>query len=240
MNAKKVKVITKMYFQYSNGFLSEPYDWIGEPFLGFRPFEKNRRLGVATMEGKVIVSPICDPMIHINGTVWLGNGTYFRLSKRHKFGLIRVTDGSIVIPFKWDNINLIFLSEDLVPVCKKEKWGFFDLTKKTLIAEPIYDAVYPFKNGYAVVHKDGKLGIINAKGVEILPTEYSSVIEFLGHFAIARDDFISPGKSKIIDTNGIIRYETCNKIFRKKNTTATFIETDFYGKNIKTFRLRFK
>lgn len=63
-------------------------------------------------------------------------------------------------------------AQQYFPVKVNQRWGLIDKAGKTVV-EPTYDAIGEFyKYGYAVIQKNGKVGIINDKGRIILPTKY--------------------------------------------------------------------
>lgn len=60
---------------------------------------------------------------------------------------------------------------DIFMVMKGGKWGYIDAKNKK-ITETIYDEVYPFKEGWALVCLNKKYGFINYEGKIIIPIEY--------------------------------------------------------------------
>lgn len=63
-----------------------------------------------------------------------------------------------------------------------------------------YDHQDEFIQGYAVVSKDGKFGLINQKGEEVVPVEYQSASYFVGEYAKVKKD----GKFGFVDKSGKI------------------------------------
>jgi hypothetical protein len=63
-------------------------------------------------------------------------------------------------------------SNGLAPVLKGFSFGFVDKTGKLIIPFDKYSVVSNFSNGYAMVgHKNGKMGLIDTKGNEVVPAE---------------------------------------------------------------------
>ncbi|NJL13520.1 MAG: WG repeat-containing protein [Microscillaceae bacterium] len=61
-----------------------------------------------------------------------------------------------------------------------------------------YDQQEEFVRGFAVVSKNGKFGMINESGQEIVPPQYESVSYFIGSFAKIKEN----GKFGFIDKTG--------------------------------------
>lgn len=55
--------------------------------------------------------------------------------------------------------DAMIFSEGLAPVKREGKWGFIDRTGKMVI-EPIYDAAFPARGGYAVIRTGKKRGFL--------------------------------------------------------------------------------
>lgn len=63
---------------------------------------------------------------------------------------------------------------ELIPFRKGDLWGYSDSTKKILI-EPTYESADFFAFGRAVVKKNGKYGVINASGMQVIPFLYKEI-----------------------------------------------------------------
>lgn len=100
------------------------------------------------------------------------NGT-FPVKKDNLAGLAD-SKGNILIDFKNNYSNLLFMSDDRVWALKGSKWGLVDNTGKAL-TEFIFEGVNQFKNGYAVVMMNEKYGVINKAGRLVVPAEYNSL-----------------------------------------------------------------
>lgn len=62
-------------------------------------------------------------------------------------------------------------AQQLIPYHKGDNWGFCTTDKKILI-KPKYERVELFKDGFALVVKGNKLGMVNEKGEEVVPCLY--------------------------------------------------------------------
>ena len=104
--------------------------------------------------------------MHVNDSVWMSNDKYLDVGKNGLWGLIK-HDGTVAVEFQWDRIRSYELSEDLVPVAIKGKWGFVNVTTGQKQIEPVYDDVKSFKNGFARVFIKDKWEIIDKNGTLI-------------------------------------------------------------------------
>jgi hypothetical protein len=100
------------------------------------------------------------------------NGT-FPVKKDNLTGLTD-SKGNILIDFKNNYSNLLYMSDDRVWASKGGKWGLLDNTGKAL-TEFIFDGATQFKNGYASVMMNAKYGVINKAGKLVIPAEYNSL-----------------------------------------------------------------
>jgi len=65
--------------------------------------------------------------------------------------------------------------ESFFPVKIKQLWGMMNAKGKVVI-EPKYDAIGEFKEyGYAVMQREGRVGLLNKFGREIIPAEYDDI-----------------------------------------------------------------
>ncbi len=59
---------------------------------------------------------------------------------------------------------------------KKDKFGLKDSETGKVIVKPKYDSISDFNEGYALVKKKNKVGLITATGEEYLPVKFSSIL----------------------------------------------------------------
>ena len=64
----------------------------------------------------------------------------------------------------------------LIPYQDDSKWGYITLENELAIP-CIYSSVKEFKNGYAIVSKRNKYGVINKKNEKIISFEYNDIEE---------------------------------------------------------------
>jgi hypothetical protein len=66
-------------------------------------------------------------------------------------------------------------AQPFFPVKMEKKWGLID-AEGQLVLEPVYDAIGEFKRfGYAVMQKEGKVGMLNNKGHELITSRYEDL-----------------------------------------------------------------
>lgn len=96
-----------------------------------------------------------------------------------KWGMIDVK-GQTIIPFEYSNIiNMDDGDGQLYAVVKNKKYGLAELATGKVVVEPVYDRDFYFDDQFyssfgalAVVYKNGKAGLIDRKGVEVVPCIY--------------------------------------------------------------------
>ncbi len=142
-------------------------------------------------------------------------------------GLINVTTGK---QYRFDNLNgdaYGAISDDgNVLVKKNGKWGVVRIRDGKMIAPFIYDSIRGdyeesivnttwglAKNAYTRVSSKGKWGLINTKGVEILPCKYAEIrIGYkyvvvtdaagkVGYFSTATNKFVIPVQEGVSDND---------------------------------------
>lgn len=83
--------------------------------------------------------------------------------------------------------------------------------KGNWIIQPVYNRIDPFQNNFAVVHLAGKSGLINSKGIEVIPPHYYSIVPVrnVPHNNYTSTDLkglylclLTPYHSIIIDSSG--------------------------------------
>lgn len=80
----------------------------------------------------------------------------------------KITETSFDTLYASDSISFIRIKND-------NKISFFSLPLKGLSFAGNYEDAMPFKNGFAFIKQNGKWGVVNEKGKEILPAAYDEV-----------------------------------------------------------------
>ena len=66
---------------------------------------------------------------------------------------------------------------------RDDKYRFYYITEQTNLYDGYYQQASAFRHGVAVVQIDGKWGIINQKGIEIIPPKYDHIEDFENGYA---------------------------------------------------------
>lgn len=244
---KNFEVVRKYFFRKKGVVETQGYDWIGKVCAGnLYPVELDGKLGFADCNGEIVVPIIYDRQMHVNDSVWMTNNTYLDVAKNGLWGLIK-HDGSVAVEFQWDTIRPSELSEDLVPVSIKDKWGFANVMTGQKQIEPVYDEVKFFKYGFAPVRIEDKWGMIDKNGTLITEVKYLLDNHFVGDFAIMYEGgsweyghnsrLICDSNCKIINKKGYELVTDCHWIERTGVNTfiITSKENNKKVKSIKQF-----
>lgn len=154
------------------------------------------------------------------------NPAMVRYFKGGKVG-VAFSDGKAVSDAVFDNVDNFY--DDVSVVNLDGKYGFMTIDS-TYLVEPKYAMAYPFNNGYAVViGENGKAGIINTNGEEVIKPEYYDNIggfDMYGH-ALAINN--SDNKKVVIDVKGNVIKDLSPKVEKKaepKNAKAKVTKKD--------------
>ncbi len=72
-------------------------------------------------------------------------------------------------------LPLLSGGQSLFPIKKDKKWGLMNAEGR-LVQQPVYDAIGEFKQfGYATMQRNGRVGLLNSEGVEIVPPAFDDV-----------------------------------------------------------------
>ncbi len=148
------------------------YDALGEYSGGYYLAAKGGKYGFITAQGDTAV-PFTfdlDPAALLQSKFINGYAKVYQKDKNIvKVGLID-TLGKKVIPAMFD--DLTYSNSDLIPVRKKNQWGYADKALKLVIPYK-YDAAGPFADSLAMVSIKGKFGLIDKQGKPALNLVYS-------------------------------------------------------------------
>lgn len=98
----------------------------------------------------------------------------------------RTEDGTPLNNYEYQQVGFFRDGALLAPARRGSKWVYLD-RQGTEVTAPCYDAVYsdfggyrgwasPLLSGYAVVSRDGKLGLLDSAGLEFLPCTYDGLV----------------------------------------------------------------
>lgn len=151
---------------------------------------KNGKAGLYAYDGKVIINPAeYDDMLVYNDGLCA-------VAKDSLWGLIDL-DGKVIMPCKYQDINLYKSDEHIVVTNVHGKDGLTDRAGN-VICEPKYDYIARCDEGMFAVRQNGKTGFINKDGKLVVPAIYDAYKEFHnGCVPVARN-----GKWTLVDTQG--------------------------------------
>ena len=130
--------------------------------------ECNGLWGLTDLEGNFIVNPIYEELGYFQGD-------YAAVKKDGLWGVINYR-GEVVVPLEWEDL---ILQEDSASVSRSGRWGAItDLDSGELEVPLVYSFVYGFgENGYACFERDGRYGLLDREGNEMLSASYDAPID---------------------------------------------------------------
>ncbi len=99
-----------------------------------------------------------------------------------KAGLIDRTGQLLIKP----SVDRMLAFQEGRGLVRDEKYRFYYITEQAHLYDGYYERATEFKHGVAVVQVDGKWGIINQKGIEIIPPKYDKIENFEEGYAKVR------------------------------------------------------
>jgi hypothetical protein len=99
-----------------------------------------------------------------------------------KAGLIDL-DGDFVLE---PSVNRLLKFKEGRGLVRDEKYRFYYITEQAGLYDGFYQRATEFKHGVAVVQVSGKWGIINQRGIEIIPPKYDKIESFENGYAKVR------------------------------------------------------
>lgn len=132
---------------------------------------------------------------------------------------IALSDKTISIECKYDDIKQITANNTYV-VKTNNKWQIIN-EDKSINIEDGFDDVIEMTGDYIVIKKGKSYGVINSKGEEKIPTEYSMIEYSFGENFIAQKD----NKCGVIDTNNEIKLEFIYEQIEYRKDADLFVAT---------------
>lgn len=111
-------------------------------------------------------------------------------------GIIDAFGNQILEP----SVNRLYGFKDGRGLVRDEKYRFYYITDEARLFEGYYEKASEFQHGIAVVQSEGKWGVINQKGLPLIPPKYDRIDEFEDGFAKVRIKRVSG----LSDLNGKI------------------------------------
>ncbi|MCB0597840.1 MAG: WG repeat-containing protein [Lewinellaceae bacterium] len=143
---------------------------------GLAAVQKDGACGYINHKGEVVVPFDYSKCLDFSG----GKAVVYKGIR--KAGLID-RQGNLLIEPSLDRMLAFQEGRGLV---RDEKYRFYYITEQAHLYDGYYEKATEFKHGVAVVQVDGKWGIINQKGIELIPPKYDKIENFEEGYAKVR------------------------------------------------------
>lgn len=140
-------------------------DDISDPFrYGLIVMSKGGKYEVLDTAGRTVVPMVYDEVWLVDSNLMILQGYDHQI--RQPYETLMQLDGDTVIPthrfINWWDGNLFSVQND------KKLWGLYDRSGRVVVACQ-YDHIDYLHNGLASVKKDGRTGVIDSRGREVIP-----------------------------------------------------------------------
>lgn len=134
----------------------------------------SERLAAASVRGKwgfinhldqIAIQPVYDEVASFNGGVAL-------VKQKELFGLVD-HQGKLVLPVRYEDV--VVLPGKRFKIKQNGLWGLAD-TDGRLIINPKYDELTDLNNGYVIVARDKKFGVLTLQGISTIPLVYDGLV----------------------------------------------------------------
>jgi len=147
--------------------ISPKYDNIKYFCEGLAEIELNGKFGFIDTLGKEVIPPIYQK------TKWEFTNSRAAVMKNNKWGCID-NKGKVIIPCVYDEAG-IYDKPPMILINNDEKTAFFDIDGKQLTPFKYDDYLLPYNNSLFSVFVNGKEGLVDKNGNEIVPPIYESI-----------------------------------------------------------------
>ena len=182
-------------------------EYKGEGLFGF---EINDKFGYMDKTGKIIIPADFLYSNNNNSMPFFYKGVV-AIKKDTKMGVIDKT-GKIIIPFEYDIVYTHYHLNTVFYAAKKENskifYGVINLQNKEVI--PIIYEEMLMDSNLVKLKKDGKWGLFDFNGKQILPIEYDAISTY------SREKLIQATKGdqlKFMNTSGKLLFEKAKKVY---------------------------
>ena len=212
-----------IFYNLDNGFIfSKPGNhWFQFNENGLDKFEYNGKEGIVHISGKIILEAIFD--VIGNDLTWGEDTNCMRVSLNNKFGFINIKGEWLIEP-NFDDIGYYFDSvHNTVAAKKNDSWGIIDFKGNWVLQATFDDLRSPGiglsgafdDNGYAIITRNNKHGIVHRSGKVL----YEPVYEKLYGFG---DYFYDESKKEMIRKKPLNKHDDFN-IFDSKGKVDAFL-----------------
>ena len=144
--------------------------------------EKDNKYGYINKNGAIIIPIELEKFPNYFQFGQFKNG-HVKVIEKGKYALID-SMGVRIFPPIFSNIGDF---GKLTPITRGDKWGYADSNAR-LVIRYIYDYAYPFINDVAIVQNQGKMGVINLEGENVLPFEFRTIQEFKENYLLVKKE----------------------------------------------------
>lgn len=153
--------------------ISPEYSKTGDFHEGRAMVQQNNKCGFIDQNGKLIIPCAYSRCQDFSG----GRAVVYQGIKNA--GIIGL-DGQLIVAPSLDRLLEFQEGRGLM---RDDQYRFYYITEQTNLYDGYYEEASAFRHGVAVVQIDGKWGIINQKGIEIIPPKYDHIDSFEGGYA---------------------------------------------------------
>ena len=173
-----VKHKNKYGFIDTNGKLviDNKYSKVNGFSEGMAMVQKNGQCGFINKKGEVVVAlkySRCKDFKDGNAVVYKG---------LRNAGLVDKTGHEVIKP----GLNRLIDFSDGRGLVRDDKWRYYYITEEARLYEGYYEQAKEFQHGVAVVQMNGRWGVINQKGMQVIPPKYDKIETFEDGYAKVR------------------------------------------------------
>ena len=140
---------------------------------------KDKGCGALDKSGKIIIPCVYD-------SVYSTKNEFIIVQKNNKYGWVNKF-GVEIVPCIYDSPSKYRYSSDFkLHTRNKDYISFIDFSGNETRINGDYEDYSGFTNGYARVKKNGKWGLIDCNGVEVVPCRYDYIESFHNNLALVR------------------------------------------------------
>ncbi|MCR5694476.1 MAG: WG repeat-containing protein [Clostridia bacterium] len=136
------------------------------------------KFGYIDKTGEVVI-----PIEYDNAYIQAYKDGLFFVYKDGKWGAVN-TNNEVVIPFEYDEVRW---DDSVICAQKDGKWGYLSFDNEVILPFE-YDAAYGGENGIFSVGINGKFGLVDKTGKELIAPEYDDISGFFDGVAYAVKD----------------------------------------------------
>lgn len=149
---------------------------VRKPFLEFKTDNSSNKekYGIINFENKIILPATFDSIKMINPNIFLTKNDFFELRDAENKVLVSEKD-------KWSEAKILSSSFLSFSSNLKKQTKIYSLKSKSFIEiKTDFDEFVRFRSNFLLAKKDGKFGLIDTLGHEVIPPNYSQIMHLEG------------------------------------------------------------